>query len=180
MSSISCNSFNQKDNRENSLYYERSFKKFVIESSFILIFIKNKLKCYKNIYPGLLGPDGLKFPGLIRAVSGFKSRGLCGPTDDIDILLLSKLNPETKKKIKFISSELYTPFILLIFIFVSYSMLRTRVVFPSRNFFRRRTITRNKEQEIAFNANYRQFLMLREKRIYYATGASRLVSFLKR
>lgn len=52
---------------------------------------------YSNdTYPGLFGPEGLKFPGLMRvAVSGFMSRGLCGPTDDMDILLLSRLNPET-------------------------------------------------------------------------------------
>lgn len=43
-------------------------------------------------HPGLLGPDGLKFPGLMSAVSGFISSGLCGPTDDIDILL-SRLSP---------------------------------------------------------------------------------------
>lgn len=49
-------------------------------------------------YPGLLGPEGLKFPGLMRlAVSGFMSRGLCGPTEDMDMLLLSRLSPETDK-----------------------------------------------------------------------------------
>jgi hypothetical protein len=47
-------------------------------------------------HPGLLGPDGLKLPGLMSAVSGFMSRGLCGPTDDIDMLLLSRLSPETQ------------------------------------------------------------------------------------
>ena len=49
-------------------------------------------------YPGLFGPEGLKLPGVIKlAVSGFMSRGLCGPIEDIDMLLLSKFNPEKKK-----------------------------------------------------------------------------------
>ena len=52
-------------------------------------------------HPGLLGPEGLKFPGFIRlAVSGFMSSGLCGPIEDIDMLLLSRLSPVTQEKIK--------------------------------------------------------------------------------
>lgn len=30
-------------------------------------------------------------------MSGFMSSGLCGPTEDMDMLLLSRLNPGTKK-----------------------------------------------------------------------------------
>lgn len=63
---------------------------FSIVSFFVLLW-------YRKTHPGLLGPEGLKFPEFMRlAVSGFMSRGLWGPTEDIDILLLSRLSPVWK------------------------------------------------------------------------------------
>lgn len=63
-----------------------------------LLNLKNHSIYDSVTYPGLLGPEGLKFPGLMRlAVSGFMSSGLCGPTEDMDILLLSRLSPGTDK-----------------------------------------------------------------------------------
>lgn len=63
-----------------------------------LLSLKNHSIYDSVTYPGLLGPEGLKFPGLMRlAVSGFMSSGLCGPTEDMDMLLLSRLSPGTDK-----------------------------------------------------------------------------------
>lgn len=63
-----------------------------------LLNLKNHSASDGVTYPGLLGPDGLKFPGLMRfPVSGFISSGLCGPTEDMDILLLSRLSPVTNE-----------------------------------------------------------------------------------